>query len=66
MKNLLKNDSVFNRFQATKDRSPRFRAFVIFLLMLISFFLVYVFTFKNNTSETSKEVIPQPATIMSK
>jgi H+/Cl- antiporter ClcA len=65
MKNPFKSEA-FNRFYATKDRSPQFRAFVIFLLLLICCFLVYVFTFKNTTVEASKEVLPQPATIISK
>ena len=65
MRNPLKSEA-FNRYQATRNRSPRFRAFVIFLLLLISCFLVDVFTFKNSPVEANKEVLPQPATIISK
>jgi len=53
MKNPLKSDT-FNRFDATKDRSPRFRAFVIILLLAVSCFLVYVSAFRKDTTEFTK------------
>jgi len=56
MKNPLKNDSVFNRFQATKDRSPRFRGIVILLLLLISCFLFYSLYRNNGSKETQSEM----------
>ena len=66
MKNPLKSDT-FNRFDATKDRSPRFRAFVIFLLVLVSCFLVYVITSKKSApSDLSGDVIPSSATVTRK
>ena len=57
MKNPLKSET-FNRFDATKDRSTRFRAFVIILLLAVSCFLVYVGAFRKDTSEFSKSGIP--------
>ena len=57
MRNPLKSDG-FNRFEATKDRSPRFRAFVILLLLLVSSFLVYITAFKRLKTELTKGVIP--------
>ena len=65
MKNLLKSE-MFNRFEATKDRSPRFRAFVIFLVLLIGGLLLYAITFKRSTTEIAKDAIPQPATVISR
>ena len=65
MKNPLKS-ATFDRFDATKDRSPRFRAFVIFILLLVSFFLVYVVSSKKILAGSSKEILPKPATTMSK
>ena len=57
MRNPLRSEG-FNRFEATKDRSPRFRAFVILLLLLVSSFLVYVIAFKKPKTELTKSVIP--------
>ena len=41
MKNLLKEDRFFNRYAATKERSPRFRAFVILVLLIFSTILIW-------------------------
>ena len=57
LKNPLKNET-FNRFDATKGRSPRFRAFVIILLLAVTCFLLYVSAFKKDATEISKSVIP--------
>ena len=61
--NLLKSET-FNRFEATKDRSPRFRAFVIFLLIAVSSFLVYATAFKGDATEISKSVVPGVSPIL--
>jgi len=57
MKNALKSE-IFNRFDSTKDRSPRFRAFVIILLLVVSCFLVYVGLFKKDVTGTNTIVAP--------
>ena len=63
MNNPLKSET-FNRFDATKDRSPRFRAFVIFLLFAVSCFLVYVTAFKGDKTEISKDVVTGQSSIL--
>ena len=40
------------------DRSPRFRAFVIILLLAVSCFLVYVSAFRKDTTEFTKGSVP--------
>ena len=65
MKIVLKIDNpfkseTFNKFEATKDRSPRFRAFVIFLLLLVSGFLMFMITSKTSRSN---DVIPSSSTV---
>jgi hypothetical protein len=66
MKNPLRSDGFFNRYQATKDRSPRFRAFVILLLLVFSCILIYGLAFIKSKSLKADEVIAQPASAVSK
>ena len=65
MKNPLKNET-FNRFDATKDRSPRFRAFVIILLLGVTCFLIYVCAFKKDVNEMGKSILPDHRTTVGK
>jgi hypothetical protein len=45
MRDPFKKDNFFNRFMATKERSPMFRFFVIFLVLMISVFMILRFTY---------------------
>ena len=64
MNNPLTNDK-FNRFEATRGRSPRFRAFVIFLLLLVSVFIVYrISTKKTLITDAKNETAPTPMNVV--
>ena len=54
MNNPLKHNR-FNQYQATKDRSPRFRIFVIVLLLLTSSIIIYALKEKKNSHPDSPE-----------
>lgn len=45
MKEPFKKDIFFNRFAATKERSSGFRFFVMFIVLLITVFMIAGFTF---------------------
>ena len=64
MNNPLKSEK-FNRHDATKDRSPGFRAFVIFLLLVFITIIIYTLAVKNSTG-ANNNIISQPESIMSK
>ena len=61
MKNLLKEDHFFNRYAATKERSPRFRAIVILLLLVFSFILIKGLMYNKINSPISKDDVPPKA-----
>ncbi len=65
MKNFLTSDE-FNRYDATKDRSPRFRAVVIFLLLLFSSVLIYILIVRTDASEAANQALPKPSATTSK
>ena len=65
MKNVLKSDS-FNRYEATKDRSPRFRAFVVILLLLVGCILLYTLSHTKNDKEDETEMATKPSLNVSK
>ena len=39
-----KKENVLSRFTATKERSPRFQAFIVFITLLITIFMITGFT----------------------
>jgi hypothetical protein len=61
MKNLLKEDNFFNRYAATKERSPRFRAVVILLLLFFSFIIVKGLMHNKINPPISKDDVPAKA-----
>jgi hypothetical protein len=65
MKNPLRSEN-FNRYQATKDRSPRFRAVVILLLLLFSCILIYSLAFNKSEPVKANNVIELPASAAGK
>jgi len=58
MKNLLKEDSFFDRYAATKERSPHFRAVVILLLLFFSFIIIKGLIINNVNPAISKDGVP--------
>jgi len=45
MENPSEKENFFNRFAATKERSKGFRFFVIFIVLVISVFMILRFTY---------------------
>jgi hypothetical protein len=58
MKNLLKEDNFFNRYAATKGRSPHFRAVVILLLLFFSFIIIKGLMSNKINPPISKDDVP--------
>ena len=55
MRNPLSSD-VFNRFEATKERSPLFRLFIILMILIVTSFLAYMIgSKKDNSTDLIKE-----------
>lgn len=65
MKNPLKSDS-FNRYEATKDRSPLFRAFVVLLLLIVGCILLYTLSQTKSNKEETGEMATKPSLNVSK